>query len=95
MNKLFTQFCIALMLSIFCTMAVAQSANDATQGQGAANDAASSEEQEELAEDAQAQQDSSSQDVAQAEVEEEDSTGRFIPTEQLSQDLGASFPVDI
>ena len=30
------------------------------------------------------------------EVEEErQSSGRFIPTEQISQDLGVSFPVDI
>ena len=95
MNKLLIALCSALMLSIFSTLAVAQSTNDAAQVQGAVNEAASGEEQEELADAAQAQQDSSSQDVAQVEAEEEDSTGRFIPTEQLSQDLGASFPVDI
>lgn len=27
--------------------------------------------------------------------DEEDSSERFIPTEQISQDLGVSFPVDI
>jgi hypothetical protein len=27
--------------------------------------------------------------------EEEESPGRFVPTEQISQDLGVSFPVDI
>jgi|TARA_B100001105_G_scaffold75447_1_gene59547 hypothetical protein len=27
--------------------------------------------------------------------EERQSSGRFIPTEQISQDLGVSFPVDI
>lgn len=27
--------------------------------------------------------------------EDEDSPGRFIPTEEISQDLGVSFPVDI
>ncbi len=27
--------------------------------------------------------------------EEEESNSRFIPTEQISQDLGVSFPVDI
>ena len=26
---------------------------------------------------------------------EEESPGRFVPTEQISQDLGVSFPVDI
>ncbi len=30
-----------------------------------------------------------------AQVEDEEEQSRFIPTEQLSQDLGASFPVDI
>lgn len=34
-------------------------------------------------------------DSTQTQDEEEDGSGRFIPTEQLSQDLGASFPVDI
>ena len=29
------------------------------------------------------------------EVKEENSNSRFIPTEQISQDLGVSFPVDI
>jgi hypothetical protein len=27
--------------------------------------------------------------------EDEESAGRFIPTEEISQDLGVSFPVDI
>ena len=27
--------------------------------------------------------------------DEESSSGRFIPTEEISQDLGVSFPVDI
>lgn len=95
MNKLLTALCTTLLLSIFSTLAIAQSTADAAQGQDAVNEAASDEDQEELADAAQAEQDSSSQDVAQVEAEEEDSTGRFIPTEQLSQDLGASFPVDI
>ena len=32
---------------------------------------------------------------AQAETDEEESDARFIPTEEISQDLGVSFPVDI
>lgn len=28
-------------------------------------------------------------------LEDEESPGRFVPTEQISQDLGVSFPVDI
>ena len=31
----------------------------------------------------------------QMEEEEEDAPGRFIPSEQISQDLGVSFPIDI
>lgn len=39
-------------------------------------------------------------DLIAAELEgtnddEEDASARFIPTEQISQDLGVSFPVDI
>jgi len=34
-------------------------------------------------------------ELTQVEDEEEQSSARFIPSEQLSQDLGASFPVDI
>jgi len=33
--------------------------------------------------------------AAEADEEDEDSPGRFIPTEEISQDLGVSFPVDI
>ena len=38
-------------------------------------------------------------DLIAAEIldtnEDEESSGRFIPTEEISQDLGVSFPVDI
>jgi hypothetical protein len=95
MARWLIKMCFALALLCSSALAAAQSANDADQGQDAA--AASSQDQEEPASDGQAQQnqDSASQDVAQVEDEEEASAGRFIPTEQLSQDLGASFPVDI
>lgn len=33
--------------------------------------------------------------AAMTEPSEEESPGRFVPTEQISQDLGVSFPVDI
>ena len=97
MNKPISQFCFALMLVFASTLTMAQSASDAAADPGVNSDAATVDGSEEAADDAQAQQDqdSSSQDIAQVEVEEEDSAGRFIPTEQLSQDLGASFPVDI
>ncbi len=41
------------------------------------------------------EQSSTETDADVAQVEEEEEQSRFIPTEQLSQDLGASFPVDI
>ena len=34
-------------------------------------------------------------DADEAALEDEESPGRFIPTEQISQDLGVSFPIDI
>lgn len=34
-------------------------------------------------------------DIEQRSEAEEESSNRFIPTEQISQDLGVSFPVDI
>jgi len=36
-----------------------------------------------------------SAEVTEADEDEADSSVRFIPTEQISQDLGVSFPVDI
>lgn len=39
--------------------------------------------------------DESDAEADQAGEAEEDSPGRFIPTEEISQDLGVSFPVDI
>jgi len=97
MHKQFTPLCFALVLLLGSALAAAQSNSGDDQAQGADNATVNAEEQKELAGDAQAQQDqdSSSQDIAQVEDVEEDSAVRFIPTEQLSQDLGASFPVDI
>jgi len=43
----------------------------------------------------QAGPDSGQADDEQTDEEEEESPSRFIPTEQISQDLGVSFPVDI
>jgi hypothetical protein len=34
-------------------------------------------------------------EILDANEEEEESSVRFIPTEEISQDLGVSFPVDI
>jgi hypothetical protein len=41
-------------------------------------------------------QDNEEEDIVLADIEAEEQTSRrFIPTEQISQDLGVSFPVDI
>ena len=51
------------------------------------------------AEESQVEQDSSAaentEDVEVAFEDGEESPERFIPTEEISQDLGVSFPVDI
>ncbi|GAB5497883.1 MAG: hypothetical protein PsegKO_01940 [Pseudohongiellaceae bacterium] len=39
--------------------------------------------------------DESDAEADQASEADEESPGRFIPTEEISQDLGVSFPVDI
>ena len=39
--------------------------------------------------------DSATAAAATEPSDEEESPGRFVPTEQISQDLGVSFPVDI
>lgn len=38
---------------------------------------------------------SDDEDASEQEQDEERTSARFIPTEQISQDLGVSFPVDI
>ena len=43
----------------------------------------------------QAQQEQNEELILDASDEEEQSPERFIPTEEISQDLGVSFPVDI
>jgi hypothetical protein len=39
--------------------------------------------------------DSGNNETSDGEVAEEESGARFIPTEEISQDFGVSFPVDI
>ena len=45
--------------------------------------------------DGSANSDSVAVDAVTEPFDEEESPGRFVPTEQISQDLGVSFPVDI
>lgn len=67
---------------------------------GAATDAAQSQQTTDTTVEEPAEQDDSGQadgdnpELAQT-GDDDTGGGRFIPTEQLSQDLGASFPVDI
>ena len=63
-----------------------------------AQDTAQAEATEETAPQSE-QQDEPQQEedliLAETEADEEESPDRFIPTEEISQDLGVSFPVDI
>lgn len=97
MSRLLTQLCLALALLCGSALATAQPASASDQAADAASGAATDQEPEQLEDATQVpqSQDAAGQDVAQVQDEEEAAAGRFIPTEQLSQDLGASFPVDI
>ena len=63
-------------------------AQDATQTEPTEETAPQSEQQEET-------QQEEDLILAESDADEEESPGRFIPTEEISQDLGVSFPVDI
>ena len=77
---------------ISCFATVPLLAAEATQVDGAENVA----ETQQIDGDNVALEDSTSDsDNDSEEDSEEDSPSRFIPTEQISQDLGVSFPADI
>lgn len=69
--------------------------NSAAQGAGQQTDATQTEEQaaDQQVADQQAQQQPA--DANETGDNEEESPSRFIPTEQISQDLGVTFPADI
>lgn len=77
--------CIALFFA-FSTWA--QEQNDDSQNEGEALDTDFTEEQLAAAENNELVLEGN-------EGEEEESNSRFIPTEQISQDSGVAFPVDI
>lgn len=52
-------------------------------------------DQTELAQDSPEIMQGDADDPAETEESDEETSVRFIPTEQISQDLGVSFPVDI
>ena len=82
-----------LMLLVLSAQAVAQSTSDAATAATAAT--ATQPDKVAVAEQAEQAEQASAQDLAKATEEEAQDAARFIPTEELSQDLGASFPVDI
>ena len=91
------KFLILLALLMWhLSMAAPQSTDSQTNdddinpgGQQPANSGVVADEELEVADSDTAQLDTPD------EAEEADSSARFIPTEQISQDLGVSFPVDI
>jgi hypothetical protein len=89
-------FGLALLLGLGAGQALAQTA---TAEPEPAAQPASPADQADQADDGAAMPDAAlnpdAQDIAQVGDDPDNSPGRFIPTEQLSQDLGASFPVDI
>jgi len=85
---------IILLLILLCSPQLLWAAENTTP-----TDAADQETEDAL-EEAAAVQQNVDQELIVAEEDQsidgpEDSPGRFIPTEQISQDLGVSFPVDI
>jgi hypothetical protein len=86
---------LAISASLGAGSALAQTATDQADGAGQTPAGQTAEP----ADDGAAMPDDAlnpdAQDIAQVGDDADASPGRFIPTEQLSQDLGASFPVDI
>lgn len=87
---------LALLLGVPATSALAQAADAEPD---AAAQAQEPQQQSDATDDGAPMPDAAlnpdAQDIAQVGDDPDASPGRFIPTEQLSQDLGASFPVDI
>ncbi len=86
---------LVLIASLGAGSTLAQTAADQTDGSA---QAPAGQTQEPAADGAAMPDDAlnpDAQDIAQVGDDADASPGRFIPTEQLSQDLGASFPVDI
>ena len=82
MSKLAANAKFSLLTMFLTTALVMQTAR-------AQQDSAAASEQEAAIEVAQ-------EDTAQLELDEpEESEARFVPTEEISQDLGVAFPVDI
>jgi hypothetical protein len=91
-------FGLALLLGLGAGQVLAQSATAEPEPEPATQPAAPADQADQT-DDGAAMPDAAlnpdAQDIAQVGDDPDNSPGRFIPTEQLSQDLGASFPVDI
>ncbi len=86
---------LALLLSLWAGSALAQAAADPSDDTGQAPAGQTAEPTDDGAAMPDDALNPDAQDIAQVGDDADASPGRFIPTEQLSQDLGASFPVDI
>jgi hypothetical protein len=89
-----------ILLGLLCLHPLTMAADNAPQDQVGDDEAAELEVTPEVAEPEEGQASEELEDFILADVEattdeEEESSRRFIPTEQISQDLGVSFPVDI
>ena len=87
---------LKLLLIAFLLGGGATKAQDQDQDQDHQQDdqAAGQEHRQAAEEQAEAQQEESTGESGE-ETEEDDGFERFIPTEQVSRDLGVSFPADI
>lgn len=81
----------AMLIACAWVFSVAAQGLEQSAAQAVETEEASAAEQQEPVQDTELAGDVSAQD---AESEEE-SGSRFIPTEEISQDFGVSFPVDI
>ena len=81
----------AMLIACAWVFSVAAQDSEQSAAQAVETEEASAAEQQEPAQDTELAGAESAQD---AESEEE-SGARFIPTEEISQDFGVSFPVDI
>ena len=97
MNHYFSKKFLNLMgfLALFLCAQVAFAQTDSTSDEAPTTAEPTTESAQEDTTEQEQDGEQSATEIAQVEDEEEESAGRFIPTEQLSQDLGASFPVDI
>ena len=89
-----------ILLGLFYLHTLAMAADNAPQDQVGDEVAAEPEAVTDVAETEEDQAGAEPEELILADAdatadEEEESSRRFIPTEQISQDLGVSFPVDI